>query len=53
MIGPMVCGHGLFQFARMEEPAAMVPVNCGSVVVPGSLQARLASMASVMGLRSG
>ncbi len=50
MTGPMVCGHGLFQNAVTDEPAATVAESCGSVVVPGLLHARSGSVVVVIGL---
>jgi hypothetical protein len=49
-MGPMSCGHGLFQKAVISEPAAADEESWGETVVPGLLQARLGSEVLVMGL---
>ena len=49
-MGPVLCGQIWFQYAVMSEPAATVAVCWRAPAVPSSLQARVAAVASWMGL---
>ena len=46
----MACGHGVFQYAVILEPAGVVAVSCGETVVPGILQAKSGSLTLSSGL---
>lgn len=49
-MGPKACGHTVFQYAVMAEPAATVAVSWSAPEVPSSLHAIVGSVASVIGL---